>query len=52
MDVAALKEIRWPGSGSKELGKGTVCYSGRKDGTRAEGPGFYVKKGFYMKCDV
>ena len=44
MDVVALQEIRWPNFGTKRMRKGTIYYSGRRDGRHNEGTGFYVKE--------
>ena len=51
IDIAALQEIRWPGTGDCELEKGVILYSGREDGRSEEGVGFYIKKALYGQIE-
>ena len=44
LDLLALQEVRRPGFGTLTLKKGTLLYSGRRDGTHTEGIGFYLSK--------
>ena len=43
VEIAALQEIRWPGTGVQELEDGYILYSGRKDERHEKGVGFYVR---------
>ena len=44
IEIAALQEVRWPGTGKCDLEKGAITYSGREDGLHQEGVGFYLSK--------
>ena len=46
MDIVALQEIRWTGTGKRDMENGVILYSGRKRG-RYEGTGFYVSNEIY-----
>ena len=42
VDIVALQEMRWKGTGKKQMKNGTMYWSGGRK--REEGTGFYIKK--------
>lgn len=44
IDVLALQEVRWPGSGESSVEGDTILYSGRQDEQHRQGVGVYLSK--------
>ena len=44
INIAAIQEVRWLGSGIMDLKAHTICYSGKKDGVKEFGVAFIIKK--------
>ena len=51
IDIAALQEIRWPGTGKTQLDKGYVLYSGKDNNRHEEGVGFYLSRKAYSAIE-
>ncbi len=50
IDIAALQEVRWPGSGEITVGDTSFLWSGRQDGSRREGVAMAVASKLMSTC--